>query len=261
MALWARIQQDGAVRFGTVQGDDVHLHEGDLFEQTRSTGEVVPLSAVRLLTPVVPGKLIGLVNNFRAGVEKAGTPVPGEPLYFVKAPTSYLAPGEPIRLPPAEVGKVIYEGELGVVIGRHARAVTESEADRYVFGYTCVNDVTALDLIGRDPTYPQWTRAKSFDTFGPFGPFVATGLDLTGLNVRTFVKGKLRQEYSLRDMIFSPRTLVSLLSHDMTLLPGDVIACGTSLGIGVLRPGSEVEVVIEGIGALRNPVEGPGGAA
>ncbi|HTP49179.1 MAG TPA: fumarylacetoacetate hydrolase family protein [Anaeromyxobacteraceae bacterium] len=260
MALWARIEQGGAVRFGAVEGDVLRLHEGDLFENPRATGEVVPLAGARLLTPVAPQKLIGLVTNFRAGVEKAGGAVPAEPLYFLKSPSSYLAPGEPIRLPPADVGKVIYEGELGVVIGRRARDVAETDADRHIFGYTCVNDVTALDLIGRDPSYPQWTRAKSFDTFGPFGPFVATGVDPAGLSVRTLLKGKVRQDYPVSDMIFAPRALVSRLSRDMTLLPGDVIACGTSVGIGVLRPGSEVEVVIDGVGALRNPVEGPGEA-
>ncbi len=261
MASWARFEQAGRVAFGTVEGGIVHVHEGDLFAAPRATGETIPLDAVKLLNPVRPSKLFGMVNNFREGVARAGLPVPAEPLYFLKPPSSYLAPGEPIQLPPHDVGKIVYEGELGVVIGREARGVPESEAEACIFGYTCVNDVTALDLITRDPAFAQWTRAKSFDTFGPFGPYIATGLDPARLTVRTLLKGKVRQEYPCSDMIFPPRALVSRLSRDLTLYPGDVIACGTSLGVGVLRPGATVEVVIEGIGALQNPVEGGSGAS
>jgi 2-keto-4-pentenoate hydratase/2-oxohepta-3-ene-1,7-dioic acid hydratase in catechol pathway len=260
MAWWLRFEHEDRTRMGTLEGGTVHVHDGDLFAAPRPTGEVLPLAAVRLLTPCTPSKLIGLVNNFREAAAKAGLPIPTEPLWFLKAPSSYLAPGGAIRLPGQEVGKVIYEGELGVVIGREARAVAEEQADAFVFGYTCVNDVTALDLIGRDPQYAQWSRAKSFDTFGPFGPVVATGLDPDRLTVRTLVKGKVRQEYPLSDAIFGPRRLVAHLSRQMTLLPGDVISCGTSVGIGVLRPGLTVEVVVDGIGALANPVVGPEGS-
>jgi 2-keto-4-pentenoate hydratase/2-oxohepta-3-ene-1,7-dioic acid hydratase in catechol pathway len=260
MARWVRFEHAGAVRFGTLEDGLVHVHAGDLFDSPAPTGERLPLAAVRLLTPTRPSKLIGLVNNFREAVTRAGLPVPSEPLWFLKAPSCYLAPGAPIRLPAHDVGKVIYEGELGVVIGREARHVSEEEADRHIFGYTCVDDVTALDLISRDPSYAQWTRAKSFDGFGPFGPAVATGLDPASLTVRTLLKGKVRQEYPCSDMIFGPRALVSRLSAELTLCPGDVIACGTSVGIGVLRPGSTVEVSIEGIGTLSNPVEAAEGA-
>ena len=256
MAHWLRFRHREAIGFGTLEGATVHVHAGDMFASPRPTGEALPLAEVAVLTPCRPSKFIGLVNNYRAAVDKQGVPVPAEPLYFLKAPSAYRAHGEPIQLPARHAGKVIYEGELGVVIGREARDVAEAEADRYVFGYTCVDDVTALDLIGRDPSFAQWTRAKSFDTFGPFGPVIATGLDPGQLVVRTLLKGKVRQEYPCSDMIFSPRALVSLLSRDLTLLPGDLIACGTSLGIGVLRPGVTVEVAIDGIGTLSNPVQG-----
>jgi 2-keto-4-pentenoate hydratase/2-oxohepta-3-ene-1,7-dioic acid hydratase in catechol pathway len=215
----------------------------------------LPLAGLSLSLPVQPTKYIGLASNFRALAAKQGGAVPAEPLWFLKAPSAWLAPGRPIRLPGEEAGKVIYEGELGVVIGREARDVPEAEADGFILGYTCVNDVTALDVLGRDPAFAQWARAKSFDTFGPFGPVLATGLDPAQLTVRTLVNGKVRQEYPCSDMIFPPRALVSRLSRELTLLPGDLIACGTSLGVGVLRPGATVEVVIEGIGALSNPVE------
>ena len=150
---------------------------------------------------------------------------------------------------------MVYEGELGVVIGRRCSGVSEEQAGEYIFGYTCINDVTALQLINQDPAFPQWTRAKSFDTFGPFGPTVAAGLDLAGLTVKTLLNGRERQNYPVSDMIFAPEVLVSRISHDMTLSPGDVIACGTSIGALPMKPGSTVEVVIEGIGTLRNTFE------
>jgi 2-keto-4-pentenoate hydratase/2-oxohepta-3-ene-1,7-dioic acid hydratase in catechol pathway len=261
MAHWLRFERAGTCGFGALQGGLVQVHEGDLLDAPRPTGETVPLAEVRLLTPVVPGKFIGLVTNFKEGAAKAGLALPAEPLWFLKPSTAYLSPGAAIRLPAGDVGKVIYEGELGVVIGRRARHVPEAEADRYILGYTCVNDVTALDVLTRDPAFAQWSRAKSFDTFGPFGPVVATGLDPDQLVVRTLVKGKVRQEYPLSDAIFGPRRLVSLLSRELTLEPGDLIACGTSVGIGVLRPGLLVEVAIEGIGTLANPVVGAEGSA
>jgi 2-keto-4-pentenoate hydratase/2-oxohepta-3-ene-1,7-dioic acid hydratase in catechol pathway len=260
MAHWLRFERGGAPVLGALEGGVVHVHEGDLFGAPHATGETVPLQGLTLLGPVQPGKFIGLVTNFKEGAAKAGLALPNEPLWFLKPSTAYLAPGAPIRLPPGDVGKVIYEGELGVVIGRTARNVAEDEVDGHVLGYTCVNDVTALDLLTRDPAFAQWSRAKSFDTFGPFGPVIATGLDPDRLVVRTLVKGKVRQEYPVSDAVFSPRRLVALLSREMTLEPGDLIACGTSVGIGVLRPGTTVEVAIEGIGTLTNPVVGAEGA-
>jgi 2-keto-4-pentenoate hydratase/2-oxohepta-3-ene-1,7-dioic acid hydratase in catechol pathway len=259
MARWVRYERKGAEGFGTVDEATVRVHAGELLGEAWPTGETVPLAEVTLLTPTQPSKFIGLVSNFRAAVERQGGAIPAEPLWFLKAPSARLEPGRAIRLPREELGKVIYEGELGIVIGRIARDVSEEEAERYVFGYTCVNDVTAWDVLDRDRSFAQWVRAKSQDTFGPFGPVVATGVDPDRLTVRTVVNGKVRQEYPCSDMIFSPRALVSRLSRELTLLPGDLIACGTSVGVGVLRPGATVEVVIEGIGTLANTVERPDG--
>ncbi len=262
MARWIRVEHEGVEAYGVLEGEAVHLHRGDpIGGEARPTGEVVTLQAVRVLAPAQPSKFFGLVNNFREGVARAGLPVPAEPLYFLKPPSCYLAPGAAIRLPAHDVGKILYEGELGIVIGREARAVPEADADAYIFGYTCVNDVTALDLLTRDPSFAQWTRAKSFDTFGPFGPVIATGLDPAALTVRTLVKGKVRQEYPCSDMIFGPRALLAHLSREITLEPGDLIACGTSVGIGVLRASATVEVVIEGIGTLSNLVVAAGEGA
>jgi 2-keto-4-pentenoate hydratase/2-oxohepta-3-ene-1,7-dioic acid hydratase in catechol pathway len=173
-------------------------------------------------------------------------------LFFIKSPNSLCGHGATIAPPRSYDGRVIFEGELGVVIGKAGRDIPIDAASEHIFGYTCVNDVTALDLLKADPGFPQWTRAKGFDSFGPFGPVIATEVDPLALSVRTFVNGRERQNYRVADMIFGPAQLVSLISRDLTLLPGDVISCGTSVGTGVLKAGATIEVTIEGIGTLRN---------
>ena len=151
-----------------------------------------------------------------------------------------------------ENGKIVFEGELGIVIGKTCRHVPVDEAAQYVFGYTCINDVTAFDLLNKNPSFAQWTRCKAADTFGVFGPAVATDLDPLSLKVRTLVDGQERQNYPITDMVFTPDELVSRVSYDMTLVPGDIIACGTSVGVGTLKPGNVVEIIIDGVGTLRN---------
>jgi 2-keto-4-pentenoate hydratase/2-oxohepta-3-ene-1,7-dioic acid hydratase in catechol pathway len=208
--------------------------------------------------PSVPSKMIALVNNFHEAIGKSGLETPAAPLFFIKAPNSLCAHGATIAPPRSYPGRVIFEGELGVVIGKAGRDIPLDRASAHIFGYTCVNDVTALDLLKEDPGFPQWTRAKGFDSFGPFGPVIATDLDPQALSVQTHVNGRERQNYHVADMVFGPAQLVSLISRDRTLLPGDVIACGTSVGAGVLKAGATVEVTIEGIGTLRNPYGEPG---
>jgi len=252
MSLWLRFEHAGKQGFGTLNGDTIQVHAGGLFDAPAATGENLPLAAVTLLTPTTPSKFIGLWNNYHAAAEKQGNAIPAEPLYFLKGANSLLAHGQAIRAPALYDGRVVYEGELGIVIGQQASNVSEADAGNYIFGYTCVNDVTALDLIQHDPAFAQWTRAKSFDTFGVVGPCIATGLDPAVLTVRTLVNGRERQNYPCSDMIFPPRRLVSLISKELTLMPGDVIACGTSLGVTTLKPGATVEVVIDGIGVLSN---------
>ena len=161
-----------------------------MFADATPTAQTVPLGSVKVLTPTEPTKLVALWNNFHAMAAKFDLSIPAEPLYFIKANTSYLASGETIRCPPAYEGRVVYEGELGIVIGKVARRIRESEADQYIFGYTCINDVTAFDLINKDESFGQWTRAKSFDTFGVFGPVAATGLNPADLVVRTRMQRK-----------------------------------------------------------------------
>ena len=252
MTLWVRYSRDRAVGFGTLDGDRIAEHVGAMFEASAPTGRTLALAEVTLLTPSVPTKFIGLWNNFHAAAAKQGNAIPAEPLYFLKGANSFHPTAAPIRVPPRYDGRIVYEGELGIVIGRTLSDVDEADAEAGIFGYTCVNDVTALDLLTRDPSFAQWTRAKSFDTFGIFGPAIATGLDPATLTIRTLVNGRERQNYPASDMIFSPRQIVSLISRELTLEPGDIIACGTSLGAGPMRSGTQVEIVIEGIGTLRN---------
>lgn len=253
MTLWVRYQGG----FGTLAGSAVTPHAGDMFGRAAPSGDPAELASLELLPPVTPGKFIGLWNNFHALAAKLGQAVPETPLYFLKAASSLLPPGGTIRAPAGYTGKTVYEGELGIVIGRRCCQADEAEAAAAIFGFTCINDVTALDLLAADPSFPQWARAKSCDTFGPVGPVVATGLDPSALVVRTMLNGRERQNYPVSDMILPPARIVSLLSREMTLMPGDLIACGTSLGVLPLRPGAEVSVVIDGIGALTNYFEEP----
>jgi 2-keto-4-pentenoate hydratase/2-oxohepta-3-ene-1,7-dioic acid hydratase in catechol pathway len=252
MTLWVRFRHGDAVGFGTLDGDRIAEHRGSMFDAPAPTGAALALDEVTLLTPSVPSKFIGLWNNYHAAAAKQGNALPAEPLYFLKGANSFHPTGAPIRVPKSYDGRIVYEGELGIVIGRTLCDVDEAAAAAGIFGYTCVNDVTALDLLTRDPSFAQWTRAKSFDTFGIFGPAIATGLDPATLTIRTLVNGRERQNYPAGDMILPPARIVSLIAREMTLEPGDIIACGTSLGVGPLRPGTRVEVVIEGIGTLAN---------
>ena len=251
MALWVRYEGG----FGILDGEHIHPHQGDMFAAPTPAGDPVPLAGLTLLPPVLPGKFIGLWNNFHALAAKLGQSIPQTPLYFLKATSALLPPGGTIRPPAGYTGKIVYEGELGIVIGRICSRVTEAEAEAAIFGYTAVNDVTALDTLQADPSFAQWARAKSSDTFGPVGPAIATGLDPASLTVRTLLNGRERQSYPARDMILPPARIVSLLSQEMTLHPGDLIACGTSVGVLPMRAGMEVSVVIDGIGALTNRVE------
>ncbi len=258
MAKWLRFTHGGGSKFGTLEGDLIRIHSGDMFDQPVVTGEQVSLSAVTLNVPTLPSSFLALWNNYHALAVKLNSAIPAEPLYFIKAASSILAAGQAILAPAQYPGKVVFEGELGIVIGRDTYNVDEAKAERSIFGYTCINDVTAIDIIGRDATFAQWTRAKGFPTFGVFGPVIATGLDPGSLVVRTLVNGAERQNYPCADMIFSPRQIVSHISRDLRLCAGDVIACGTSVGVGSLKLGATVEVVIDGIGSLVNTFQGPG---
>lgn len=253
MTTWLRFSAAGTPKFGTLEGDTIIVHAGDMFAGAAPTGETLKLADVTLLAPAEPTKIIALWNNFRELAAKLNVAEPAEPLFLLKSVSSVAAPGATVTRPPAYNGKTVYEGELGIVIGKKAANVSEEEAAAVIFGYTVVNDITAADILNRDPTFAQWARAKGLDGYGPFGPWIVTDFDPAGARVRTILNGAERQNYPLADMIFPPARLVSLLSKDMTLNPGDLIACGTSVGVGSMKdPTNEVHIVIDGIGTLKN---------
>ena len=255
MQTWIRFDAgDGRPRMGRLDGERVFEYDGPGYASPNPTGVSFPRNEVRLLAPCEPSKIVALWNNFRALAQKLGKPEPEHPLFLIKPGTSLAGPGDTIARPVGYGGKIVFEGELGIVIGRVCRDVPVADAAAHIFGYTVVNDVTAADLIAEDPNFPQWCRAKGFDTFGCIGPTIVTGFDWRDASVVTRLDGAERQRYPLDDMIFTPEQIVSRLSRDMTLMPGDVIACGTSIGVGSIKAGAVIEVRIEGIGALVNPV-------
>lgn len=252
MTLWIRFNHQCADGFGSLAGSRITEHVGDMFSDAQSTQREFSLDEVEILTPTQPAKMVAMANNFHTLIEKFGLTVPEDPLYFLKANSSFHPSEQPIRRPDGYDGKIIFEGELGIVIGQTCRQVSVDDAAKYIFGYTCVNDVTAFDLLNKDPSFAQWTRCKAADTFGVFGPAIATHLAPLTIKVQTLVDGQERQNYPITDMVFTPDELVSRVSYDMTLVPGDIIACGTSVGVGTLKPGNVVEIKINGVGTLRN---------
>jgi len=234
---------DGApdVRYGVLEGDEI-----------RENGATHHLAEVRLLPPCWPSKIVCVGRNYREHASELGNPLPAEPLIFLKPVSALAAHRDDIVYPPISA-RVDFEGELGVVIGRRARRVKREEAEACILGYTCVNDVTARDLQKKDG---QWTRGKGFDTFCPAGPWIVPREEVRfdELRVRTFVDGEMRQDASVREMIFSVARILEFVTEFMTLEPGDLIATGTPAGVGPLEPGSMVRVEIEGLGALENRV-------
>jgi 2-keto-4-pentenoate hydratase/2-oxohepta-3-ene-1,7-dioic acid hydratase in catechol pathway len=238
---WAREEAAGTLRF----------LEGSPFEGVRDAAGTAPLGEVRLLAPVTPSKIVAIGLNYRDHAAERGKAIPAEPLLFLKPPSSVIGPGDTIEIPPW-AGRVDHEAEMGIVIGRAARDVADPEAARaHVLGAVCVNDVTARELQDKDV---QFTRAKGFDTFCPVGPCIATGLDYGRLRVEGRVNGAVRQRSSTDQLIFDAGYLVWFVSRVMTLHPGDIISTGTPSGIGPLRPGDRVEIEVEGVGVLGNPV-------
>jgi 2-keto-4-pentenoate hydratase/2-oxohepta-3-ene-1,7-dioic acid hydratase in catechol pathway len=256
MTSWVRFHAPGGGDgFGMLVNDRVLEYEGDMFGESRATGVERHLDDLVLASPCMPSKVVALWNNFYALASKLDKAPPTHPLFLIKPSTSVIPTTQPILRPASYAGKIAYEGELGIVIGRRCANVEPEQAGAYIFGYTCINDVTAIELLGEDPNFAQWCRAKGFDTFSCIGPVIRTDFDWRSARVVTHVDDAERQNYPLADMIFSPEAQVSMLSQDMTLMPGDVIACGTSIGVGSIKDGSSVTVSIDGIGTLRNTLE------
>src|SRR5512146_2111033 len=239
-----------APRYGWVYEDKIGPIEGVPFGEFRRLEAELPMHVARLLAPVQPGKIICVGRNYAEHAREQNVEVPEIPLLFLKPPSAVIGPGDSIILPP-QSRQVEHEGELAVVIGRPGRWIQADEALKHVFGFCVANDVTARDLQRRDG---QWTRGKGFDTFCPLGPWIETDLDPADVLVQTRVNGEMRQMASTREMIFPVEQLIAFISSAMTLQRGDLILTGTPAGIGPLLPGDTVEVSVEGIGSLSNPV-------
>jgi 2-keto-4-pentenoate hydratase/2-oxohepta-3-ene-1,7-dioic acid hydratase in catechol pathway len=237
-------------RYGWIYQDRVGPVEGEPFGEYRRLEVDFPLSDVRLLAPVIPGKIICVGRNYIEHAKEHDAPVPEWPMLFMKPPSSVIGPDDSIHLPP-QSEQVEHEVELAVVIGKTARWIQPDEAFRYIFGYTLGNDVTARDLQKRDG---QWTRAKGFDTFCPLGPWIETDLDPADILLSCRVNGEMRQMSSTREMVFTVQQLVAFVTSIMTLNPGDVILTGTPAGVGPLDEGDVVECSGEGIGTLSNRI-------
>src|SRR5512141_854652 len=240
---------DGAPRYGWLLEDKVGQIDGDPFGKYRRRDATTPLSSVRLLAPCQPSKIVCVGRNYVEHAKELGNDVPKIPLIFFKPPSAIINPGDTIILPP-QSKQVEHEAELVAVIGRRGRNVTAEQAKKHIFGYTVGNDITARDLQKTDD---QWTRAKGFDTFCSFGPWIDTEFDPADAVITCRVNGQMRQMASTRDMVFHVGVLIAYVSSVMTLEPGDILFTGTPAGVGPLQNGNEVVVEIEGLGILRNP--------
>jgi len=255
MARFVRFLLSGKPIWGRLDGDTIQPLDGPPYAGGKHVGQVVPVAGAPLLAPVEPSKIICVGLNYALHVKESqsATTIPDEPVLFMKPPTAVIGPDAGIVYPPL-AARVDYEAELAVVIGRTAKNVSPEHALTHIWGYTCLDDVTARDLQKKDV---QWTRAKGFDTFCPVGPWVETELDCRNLTVESFLNGEQRQSGTTADMIFPVPVLVSFVSRVMTLLPGDVISTGTPEGIGPMQPGDTIEIRVSGIGSLCNRVVQP----
>jgi len=254
MRIIRYIYKDEPPKYGWLLDEKVGEIEGELFGHYRRQEARIPVKEVRLVAPTVPTKIICVGRNYLEHAKELGNDVPKVPLIFMKPPSAIIAHGETVILPP-QSQQVEHEAELVAVVGKRGRHIPAEEAKTFILGYTVGNDITARDLQKIDG---QWTRAKGFDTFCSFGPWIDTEFDPSDAVVTCRVNGQMRQLASTRDMVFNIATLVAYITSVMTLEPGDLIFTGTPAGVGALRDGDQVEVEIEGLGALKNPVKEEG---
>jgi 2-keto-4-pentenoate hydratase/2-oxohepta-3-ene-1,7-dioic acid hydratase in catechol pathway len=253
MAAIGRFQRGDDIFHAKVVEGELFRLRGDVFGSPSFDRKPMPRKGVKTLVPVVPSKIIAVGLNYADHARETGQPLPKEPLFWFKGTTSLIPDGGKIEIPFRE-HRTDYEAELAIVIGRKIRNVTATQAPRYIFGYTAAQDISDRTIQNSES---QWARCKSFDTFTPLGPLVETKIDPNGLTIQLFQNGQLRQNSNTKQLIFKPAELVSFVSTNLTLLPGDVIATGTPSGVGPMQPGDAVEVKIEGIGTLRNYVVKP----
>ena len=248
-----RIRQRGEVVYGLLHGERVEICQGTPFSKLIPTGEIIPFPVGTILPPCTPSKMVAIWRNSRRYIESIGAPETIDLCYVIKPSSSFIGSGKTILLPSVS-HKTIFEAELGIVVGQRCKRISEGDASKYILGYTVVNEVTASDIVPRDGSFPQHTRAKSFDTFGVFGPSIDTDFNPASARIRAYQNGELQQDFAVEDLVRGPYRILSELSHDMTLEPGDVVACGSSLGIQPMHPGDEIVIEITGLGRLTNPV-------
>jgi 2-keto-4-pentenoate hydratase/2-oxohepta-3-ene-1,7-dioic acid hydratase in catechol pathway len=252
MSNWIRFTNNKISSFGLIENNIVTVYEGDMFNNPSKTDVRLKVEDVTIVNPCKPSKMIALWNNYQSLATEKGLSKPNNPLYLNKAISCIIEQGDNIIRPKTYTENIFFEGELGIVIGKTCKDVSIEGSSEYIFGFTCINDVTAMDLVKKDPTFDQWTRSKSYDTFGIFGPCIATDVDPMALSVKTTVDGQIKQDYNTSDMFFNVYEIVSFLSHDMTLNPGDIIACGTNSGLGPMVSGETVTVSVSQIGQVVN---------
>ena len=252
MSNWIRFTHNKINSFGLLEDNIVTVYEGDMFNNPLKTDVTLKVEDVTVVNPCKPSKMIALWNNYQSLATEKGLSKPNNPLYLNKAVSCIIEQGDNIIRPKTYTENIFFEGELGIVIGKTCKDVSIEGSSEYIFGFTCINDVTAMDLVKKDPTFDQWTRSKSYDTFGIFGPCIATDVDPMSLSVKTTVDGQIKQDYNTSDMFFNVYEIVSFLSHDMTLNPGDIIACGTNSGLGPMVSGETVTVSVSSIGQVVN---------
>jgi 2-keto-4-pentenoate hydratase/2-oxohepta-3-ene-1,7-dioic acid hydratase in catechol pathway len=252
MSNWIRFTHNKISSFGLIENNIVTVYEGDMFNNPSKTDVRLKVEDVAIVNPCKPSKMIALWNNYQSLATEKGLSKPNNPLYLNKAISCIIEQGDNIIRPKTYTENIFFEGELGIVIGKTCKDVSIEGSSEYIFGFTCINDVTAMDLVKKDPTFDQWTRSKSYDTFGIFGPCIATDVDPMALSVKTTVDGQIKQDYNTSDMFFNVYEIVSFLSHDMTLNPGDIIACGTNSGLGPMVSGETVTVSVSQIGQVVN---------
>lgn len=254
---WIRYSTNAGIGFGILLDDNsIEEYKGDMFGDRAMTGTKLNLHSVKIEMPCIPSKMIALWNNSLALASAQSLETPNTPLFFLKPANCFTVHDSELTMPIPGAGRVVYEGELGIVIGKRCKDISLEDAGSAIFGYTCVNDLTSLSLLQAEAGFTHWCLAKGLDGFGPFGPTIATGIDPSNIVVSTRVNGRERQRYSTADLIFQPDAIVSLISRGMTLLPGDLIACGTSAGAGLVPKEGAVEVEIDGIGVLRTKFRG-----
>ena len=248
---FARFWLNDEARFGVVDGPELRILEGHPLVAIEYTGERVAMKDVKLLAPVVPSKIVCIGKNYAAHAAEIGEEVPDEPLIFLKPSTAIVGPGEAIVLP-WQSEHVDLECELTIVIGKITKNIEQEDVDAHIWGYTIANDVTARDLQFEDG---QWARSKGFDTFCPLGPWIETDFDVESATLESRINGEVIQHADTTDMVFNVREIVSHVSKNMTLLPGDIILTGSPAGITPVKNGDVIECEIEGIGTLINPVQ------